>query len=221
MRTINDTAAAMLDRLELAGVHPTPADIVRINALAHDLESPPARQQLAKGTPIRAAQYWLWPLTIAASYWYEHTGRHLKDPTAALAYAMAHGHIDTLDTARWPEVRAWYRTISCTRAQLRLAIAEVLDQDRRENLPCKTASSRMPSRAEIVAAMLSTHGGTVEQWERHVAQSFIFDTLSILQAQAQAGEKTAEEVLKHKANVLLMLEVEAIEQRETQNGTQQ
>lgn len=219
MRRLNDTARAMLERLRAEGITPTASDIVRINALAHDLESPKMRRQLAKGRPVQLGHAWLWPLTLAATDWYLSTGDQCHDTEQALAYAMAHGHSEGLDTATPKNVKQWARRLRVTQRQLRVAVAEVLDQDDVEHLP--PATDKDPATyAQLVRIMTELHGGTIEQWERQVSQAYIFETIEILATQTNAGDQTAAQLMRHKANKVLMLAIEAIKTREDKRNGQ-
>ena len=98
-RKLSNQAEAELDELRRVGVKPTDADVVLINALCWEIESPQNRQTLSRGKPVQVGGAWLWPRTIAACAWFEDVGCSISDGTAALAYCMAHGR-DEIETAQ-------------------------------------------------------------------------------------------------------------------------
>lgn len=213
---LNNLARAELDDLRAAGIEPTDDEIIRINGLASEVLSPEARRCLSRGRPFPAGTAWLWPLTIAASAWFEDTGCNLRDPHAALGYAMAHGDDPALDTAGEAEVRAWFRRLRCRRAELDLAIAACIEQDEQGEIP-RREDDRIPTAGEISAVMVATVGGNPAMWERQCSITYVRAVLETLGEQQRAGSgKVAPAVAR--ATMALGMACERIKERGRKDG---
>ena len=85
-----DYAANEIAQLRSKGFALSDADVVEINALAHDvLAKGHYSERMARGRPVPCGGAWLWPQTLLASDWYDSIGCEIGDGRAALAYAMA------------------------------------------------------------------------------------------------------------------------------------
>ena len=209
--TLNDKAAAEIERLTALGCAVPPADVVRLNALAWAIETPEVRMRLARGTPVKCGTAWLWPLTLAAADWFQRSGCDMPDAQTALAFAMAHGDTEGIATADWPTVRAWKRSLRCTAGQLVEAVSQVLAQDDEPEIPKARTES---ARHSLTALLVAQCGGTVEQWERRVSLSFCVDALQASMAQDEAGgRKTPHNDPTMRAELAMLIAVEEIEKR--------
>lgn len=212
-RQLSSQAEAELDELRRIGVEVTDSDVVLINALCWEIESPSSRIELSRGKPIRCGNVWLWPRTIAACKWFDDVGCHLAGlEQIALAYCMAHGRGD-IELAGRAEVKAWGRQLKCTARELIAACGAVLAQDEIDELP-KSKTDKDTTIGELVAVMHSAHGGDVAMWERYVSLGYVLDMLTISAAQAQAeGGQSGASVIKQRANLALALALDKITKR--------
>lgn len=183
--TLNDLARAEIDDLRAAGLALTDDDIVLINALAADVLRPEVRRALSRGRPVECGGAWLWPLTISAADWFSDSGAEMPDPTAALAFAMAHGTAEDLHAADWKRVKAWFRRLRCRGGALALAIAEVIGQEEETEIPHRDTDQGLTP-GELSAAMMATAGGTPELWERQVSIGYVRAVLTAHNAQVKA-----------------------------------
>ena len=185
--TLNDIARAKIAELRDLGIELTDEDIVKINALSADVLTPDTRQALARGRPVECGGVWLWPLTIAASDWFNKVGCNLSNATAALAYAMAHGDDPELCKAQARAVWLWYIRLRVRGSALDLAIANVLEQDEETEIPHRPSEERGMSAGELSAAMVATVGGDPAMWERQMSVGFVRAILTTTAAQEKAG----------------------------------
>lgn len=212
---LNDLARSELDALRSSGVNPTDDDIVLINALAADVLAPDTRQALARGRPIECGGVWLWPLTIAASDWFNEVGCNLSNARAALAYAMAHGEDPELCKARQLTVWSWYIRIHARVEQLNLAIDYCLAQESETEIPHRPSEEHGMTAGELSAAMIATVGGDPAMWEHQMSVGFVRAILSTTAAQAKASG-VAPSVAR--ATMALGMACEKIKQRQAANG---
>jgi len=208
-RGLCDLARHKLAALRAAGCAVSDDDVVRLNALAWEIETPSNRRELSRGRPVAAGSYWLWPLTIAGAHWFESVGCALPMPDAALAYAMAHGR-DDIATHGWAEVKRWYHGLTCTHAELLLAIAEVEEQDARDPTPDRARGDMTLGR--LVAMMQAQHGGDAETWERYVSLGYVCDLIDTSVQQQSAGG--GGNVWRDRANYVFACACREIERRE-------
>ena len=212
---LSDLARAELEDLRAHGVEPTDDEIVEINALAREVETPAVREELARGRPFRAGDVWLWPFTLAAGDWFRRVGSDMGNPRAALAYALAHGG-DELDTVTEREIRDWFRLLKCRAAELDLAIAGCLEQDEEPDTPHRE-TDRGSTPGELSATMIATVGGDPAMWERQVSIGYLRAVLDTLAAQQQAGSgHVAPNVAR--ATMALGMAVERIKERGRKDG---
>jgi hypothetical protein len=200
-RELSNQAEAEIAQLRADGYAVSDADVVAINAICWEIESPENRQQLARGKPVSVGGVWLWPLTIAAAQWFDEIGCNYRAPEIALAYAMANGRGD-IELATEEQVETWGRKLKCTSAELTCAIAAIINQDESADSGTQTkAEDKRTSCGELVALMHLTHGGTPEMWERQVSIGYVFDLLNLAAQQHRADKKS--NVLKDRANYAL------------------
>lgn len=176
-----DQAAEEIAQLRAECIHVTDADVVELNDIALRLVAGEVGQDLARGRPVRCGNVTLWPLTLAGAAWYGSIGCRIGDGYAALAYAMAEGSTEAIDTATAREVRRWHRLVRATDAQLRAAVAEVHCQtDSPEDPPSRLKPE--PSRnglAELTARLQARIGGDAAFWERRCSLSYALRALEI------------------------------------------
>ena len=60
--TLADLARAEIDALAADGIACTPDDVVLLNAIALEIETPAHLQSLSRGTPVFVGGVALWPL---------------------------------------------------------------------------------------------------------------------------------------------------------------
>ncbi len=168
--------------LEADGITLTPEEIVRLNALAWDVESPGARMGLSRGVPVFVCGIPLWPLTIHAEDWYSRIGCRLKyyrDQRLALAFAMAHCYSDpdALDRAgQWTagaRVWNWARKLRCRRATLEEAISQVIQQDECEDQPPGDEDRQTMTAGDIALMLAAMTGRPAVEYERLMSVSAV------------------------------------------------
>ena len=213
-RKLSNQAEAEIDELRRIGVKVTDADVVLINALCWEIESPQNRQTLSRGKPVQVGDAWLWPRTIAACAWFEDVGCNISDGTAALAYCMAHGRED-IETAQESDVLKWFRQLKCTKDELVSACAFILSQEDSDELP-RDKDADSATLGQLVVVMHSVHGGDIAMWERYVSLPYVLDMLETANAQALAGNKDAPNPIKQKANLALAFALDNITKRDTE-----
>lgn len=212
-RQISDQAQAEIDELRRIGVKVSDADVVLINALCWEIESPSVRMELSRGKPIKVGGAWLWPRTISAIQWFQDVGCNIGDGLAALAYCMAHGRED-IELSNKKQVTEWYRALKCTRRELEAACSIILEQEEFDELP-PSKDSDSASLGVLVQKMQSIHGGDVAMWERYVSFPYVIDMLNLAAAQSQAeAGKSESDIIKSRANLALAYALHKIANRE-------
>ena len=221
---LSDIAADHIDALAAEGIACLPAEVVMLNALAWELETPRHRSLLARGVPVFAGRVALWPLTLAAEAWWHEAAKRAKggaDHMVLLGYAMAHArNQDALDAtpfdAAVKAAEKWCKGLRVRVKELSVAIDEVIAQD--EDLPrIKGPRDRQESgltAAQLVAILSASTGIKPDVWEREVAIGYLREQLRAVAAQQAAdggsGLKDSEMVA---ATRQLALYVEQIRQR--------
>jgi hypothetical protein len=210
-RELSDLAQAEIEQLRAEGYTLTDADVVRINALCWEIETPSARVSLARGTPVQLGAIWLWPFTCAGAHWFDAHGCNMPDPEAALAYALAHGRTE-IETATWGNVRKWRNALPVTRQEMLIATAECLRADAKDELPQSKNANTHTTAGQLAMMMQALHGGDIDQWERRVSIGYICDLLTTAAAQGAADGRKGE-VIKARANAVLCAAIDEIKQR--------
>ena len=196
---LNDMAQGKLDALAAEGIEPTPAEVVELNWLGWEVETPASRMLLSRGTPASVGGVTLWPFTIAGGDWFTRVGDTMPESLriAALGYAMAHGRGESGELALGGlqaerAIKAWYRSLHCTRAEYYEAVNQVLAQGEGDEMP-PPQPGREPQEAmsvgELSAFLTATNGGTPETWERMCSQTYCLGLLHIVVAQNAADGK--------------------------------
>jgi hypothetical protein len=191
---IAGNAEAEIAMLRADGIEPTPAEIVKINALAWQIESPHLRLSTARGIPVPVGGAWLWPLTIAAMAWYEDVGAQFatyQSQRHALAYAMSHGYDESLATLRGPDARRavgrWASRLRCRKEALDVAMAQVLAQGETEGDAPPLQGNPDIQLSDIAAGISALTGMAPEHIERRMSFSYAVRLLNAaIVAQSQA-----------------------------------
>jgi hypothetical protein len=187
-RKLSSQAEAEIDYLRSQGVKLSDSDIIAINALCWEIERPSRRVSLARGKPIKCGNVWLWPLTIHSASWFSDIGAEMSCSEIALAYAMAHRD-DDLFTVEEKQIKEWFKTIRATMDELRCAMAVIIDQSKRDDMPVKKGHGI--TIAQLAQIMVDNHGGTFEMWERQCSIDYIFNFLDTTNKQDEAEHKRA------------------------------
>jgi hypothetical protein len=192
---LSGLAEAELDTLRADGVDLTPADVVQINALAWEVESPESRRLLSRGVPVFVGGVTLWPLTLYAEEWKDRVAKKLPASwrTVGLAYAMAHGHTDdALNIDGWQALKAvkrWHKKLRCKNSELHVAMHQILSQDKGGELPPDNGDGKALTIGELSSLLAATAGATPEFWERRCSVSYCFSVLSAIARQNAADGK--------------------------------
>ena len=215
---LNQLAAEELAVLRREGVEVTDADVVLLNSLGWDVESPFARRELSRGTPVLLCEsVYLWPLTIHASAWMESVGERLapckmdilRHPVLsrdvnllALGYAMAHcysdcGELDKDGVEASRAVIAWASKLKVTAEGLHDAIGQVIAKQRTAELPPVENAPPPQSHGEVSIYLAAKCGATPEYWERKCSSTYAAGLYGQIVAQDRAdGGKENREVIQ-------------------------
>ena len=137
---LSDLANAEIDGLIAQGITPTTEDVIRINALAGNVENPDTRLALSKGVPVTVGGAVLWPMTLQAYDWMcrsQNSVRTVKDDLFVTAYAMAHCYAEgdrygAVGIEGAKVARRWAKGLRCRPDALTVAIAQIIRQDETE-----------------------------------------------------------------------------------------
>jgi len=193
--TLCDLARAEIESLVGEGIACTPDEVLRIQWLAQQVETPAARMALARGNPVHVGGAVLWPLTMAADQWWRAAAPYAttnKEKIAVAAYAMAHCRamdgLEAVSPDRAVSVAGrWMKGLHCRPEEVVEAVALVQDQDAAEpdiNDPKRQHSETRTS--ELVALLCALVGGPPDVWERQVAIGYIRQQLEASCAQIAA-----------------------------------
>lgn len=209
--TLNHLAEAEIERLRENGVELTPAEIVKLNSLGWDVQTPETRRHLSRGVPVEVAGVYLWPLSLYAQDWFDRVGSRMRGEIAqgyALAYAMAYGRAEgeplaISGRAARKTVKRWGKKLKCTYGEMAVAMEQVLTQEEESELPPdKTASGGM-SFGEFSAFLASACGGDPDFWERRCSSGYTHAVLTALAKQNDAdGKSTAGDARIHAERAL-------------------
>lgn len=191
-----DGARAEIDGLVGEGYSLTPDEIVHINALAWQVETPETRRQLSRGSPVPVGGVTLWPLTLAASCWYDDVGCTLRPKwlrTIALGYAMAHCYdgadLPASGSAAAVAVLRFFHSLRCRTKELTLAMSEILAQDSEGEQPPDPSEPRGMGRGELSMHLATATGVSPDFWERRCSQSYVFETCAVIETQNREAGK--------------------------------
>ena len=221
---LSGLAEAEIEALEADGYRLTAAEIVRLNALAWNVETPESRRLLSRGLPVFVGGATLWPLTLAAEDWLDRVGRKLRPKwlrTSALAYAMAHGRddggLDLDGITAAIKIGLWQRRLRCTWGELNVAMSQIIGQDSGLDLPPDTGAGKPLKLGEFSAELAAAAGGTPDFWETRCSRSYCFSVLSAIARQNAAdGKPLADDRIR--AERALGWAVELIRRRGVSNG---
>jgi hypothetical protein len=197
--TLCDLAAAEIDALANDGVAVTPRDVVLLNAIGHEIESPPLRMALARGAPLAVGGVTLWPLTLAGADWFR---RHceaftgIRRQTQALAFAMANGGEPLPEAGVVAVVASWAGRLTCRQEEVEEAIRQVRAQDETIEQHCAPESGKKSPAAsgELSLIVAALAGGRPEWWERQCSISYVVALIVRLLAQAEHGKAPNEKL---------------------------
>jgi hypothetical protein len=211
-RKLSSQAEAEIEALRNEGVILSDSDIISINALCWEIESPSKRVSLAKGKPIKCGNVWLWPLTIHSSAWFSDVACDWQCSEVALAYAMAHRD-NELFTVSEQDVLTWFKTIQATIEELRVCMAYIIDQSKRDSLPVKKGDGITVQ--QLAQLMVANHGGTFEMWERQCSIEYVFD---FLDTACKQDEAEARKTHVQKATMILGRFTQSLSRKHKANG---
>jgi hypothetical protein len=218
---LSDLADAEISVLTAGGYEVTPQDVVRINALAWNVEEPDTRLALSRGVPVEVGGAVLWPLTIEAYEWHRRVCGSMKTEwldRMALAYAMAHGYSDgneleTGGAAAVARVAAWGVLLKCRMNTVIEGMAQVIKQDETE-AGIVSESDTTLSMGDLSANLSAVAGRPAEEIEKRMAMNHAIRILHYtLQAQEQAEGSTAKGSAYIKAEQSLGLYILEIKER--------
>ncbi len=225
---LSDHAAARIDQLRDEGIDLTPAEIVRINALGWNVETPDTRLTLSRGIPVEVGGAVLWPMTMRAYDWHRRIGCRL--PTVwlrevATAYAMAHAYsegpeLDRGGVAAAAAVTAWGLRLRCRMDALIEAMAQIIQQDEGEPVP-PNPDGKPLGIGDISASISAQTGQTPAQVEREMSMSHAIHILhATMEAQQRVdGGKSGGSEAYIRANVAMAVYLNEIrESRKADNG---
>ena len=219
---LSSLAEAELDELVAQGVKLTAADIIEINALGWAVESPESRLLLARGIPVYAGGVPLWPLTMQAADWFSRVGLSMKNPDAAMGYAMAHCYSEwdelyQTGAKAWKAVKAWYKGLHCTNTELLTAMHMVINQEERVHNPIGP-NDKLMTPGEFSAFVASTCGGTPDFWERRCAVGYCHAMLVTIAAQNRADGKPFAGDPRMEAERAMGIKIEELKKAAVTNG---
>lgn len=192
---LNDQAAQAIAQLARDGIAVSPLEIIQLNWLGWQVQSPSSRMQMARGRPVAVGGVTLWPLTIAAYEWMQTVSAELPARLVpfATAYAMVYGRsdcgeMDLCGGAAVKAVRGFRRALRCTFAELNEAMQQISAQSETDEQPPRKvehAGGQEMTTGDICAFLKSSCGGTHELWERLCSMSHALGMMRLVIAQAQ------------------------------------
>lgn len=190
-----DLASAEIESLAGEGITCTPEEVLRIQWLAQQAETPAARLALSRGTPAHVGGAVLWPLTMAAEAWMQEALQQTcnkRERFFVIAFAMAHARTQTALDAIPPagagkHASKWAKRLQCREDELACAVNIVMEQD--DNGPVVDDPKKRDSQTsggDIVAHLVATAGGSPDMWEQQVAIGYIRQQMAACVAQQSA-----------------------------------
>ena len=188
---LSDIAKGEIDLLISDGLTLSPEEIVRINALAWNIESPDARLALSRGFPVPVGGVTLWPMTLEAYDWLCRNLEHcdtVKDENFLTAYAMAHCYDGPLPYRGCDSIkiaRSWARRLRCRAAELIEAMSQIIQQE--ENFAgVEDENAVSVGMGDLSASIAAMTGQPTESIERGMSMNH---ALRILHYTMQAQER--------------------------------
>jgi len=223
---ISGLAEAEIEALTAEGIEVTPADIVEINALSLDVESPQNRVDMARGTPVFAGDTPLWPMTMQAGEWVLRvggsmfTGRLKND---AISYAMAHcykdgNHFDISGLKAAWTITKFINGLKCTHDMLLIATAEVINQSEAPEMPPDENSKDGLTLGELSCFLASISNESADFWERRCSIEYACNALNTIVQQNNADNRPSDSDPRIQAEQALGWCIEKIRQRAADNG---
>jgi hypothetical protein len=224
---LSEIADARIDELQAEGLALTPAEIVRINALCWNLESPEMRLHLSKGLPVSVGGVTLWPFTLRSYHWHRQVARSMPTTwhgNVALAYAFAHGYSDGSELDAYgmravAAVTAWGVRLRCRMDTLIEAMSQIIQQDEYPS-GVENPDSKPCGIGDIAAQIASHTGQRVEDIERAMSMNHALKLLHYTirtQEQAIGGKpQMSQEAIR--ATQALELYIEEIRKERITNG---
>ena len=218
---LSDLADAEIAMLKAAGITPTPAEVVRLNALAWNVEEPDTRLALSRGDPIMVGGVVLWPLTLRAYDWHRRVCNVMKTEwlsTVALAYAMAHGYSDGREmecsgVLAVAKVAAWGVGIRCRINTLTEAMAQIIQQDETEEGVTEESDTTL-SMGDLSANLSALTGRPADEIESRMSMNHAIRILHYtMQAQERADGGAGKGAAYLKAEQSLGLYIQQIKER--------
>jgi hypothetical protein len=227
-------AEAAMDELTAEGYTLTRSDIVMLNALGWNVETPEHRRLMSRGVPVSVGGAWLWPLTFVSGDWYRRAGCKMAGGVFggtliscdymqifALAYAMAKGRSRVFGMIEcgnaWSMVASWGMSLSVRHDELVEAISQVLAQDQEAEEPPNKNAKPMSAGAAS-AFLVAQGGGTPDMWERLTSVGYISTMFNAVLQQAQAEGGKGHDPAFLKANKAFGWYCERIRKRGKTNG---
>ena len=219
---LSNLAEAEVEALEAEGIRLTAQDVLRINALACRVETPQAALALSRGVPVLVGGAYLWPLTLAASDWFQRVGGQLKGvrlQTLALSYAMAHGREQMPEDSKQAldAVEAWAKRLTCRHSEIIEGIKQIITQEEQPD----TGDDGNPASAGEISVMLAAMTKTDPAiWERQCTLTYALAMLETIVAQNAADGKSTKHDPRIRAERALGLAIAQIRKRHkvTANG---
>jgi len=222
--TVSDVAAAEIAALREQGVNLSPGEIVLLNALGHEIETPENVATLARGCPVPVGGVVLWPFTLRGNDWFRRWSGagNIHWQTFALAYALAHGRDELPEADVSKAVTAWANKLSCTRQELVEAISAAVEQDETiegvAGILDHPTGKRETNAGDISMTVAALAGGDPEMWERQCSIGYVLRLIETILAQNRADEKTARHDRKLRILRVIAQVVERIKKRASANG---
>jgi len=158
---------------------------------------------------------YLWPLTLAASDWFQRVGgmlRGVRLQTLALSYAMAHGREQMPEDqgAARVAIEAWAKRLTCRHSEIIEGIRQIIAQDEQID----TGENGKPASAGEISVMLAAMTKTAPDiWERQCTLTYALAMLETIVAQNAADGKSTKHDPRIRAERALGLAIKQIRER--------
>ena len=213
-----DLARVELDALAADGISFTPDDVMQLHCIAAEIETPESRMALARGAPVFVGRAVLWPLTMAATAWWERAcagTRRERRHGLLLAFAMSHCRqqdaLDAIPPERaYKAAEAWTKRLAARPSEIWEAVRQVQAQDDADDgvVDPKEQASGMTG-ASLTAFLVAACGGDPAMWERQVSISYVRTQIRAVHAQQMAeygGATAAHDVVRGTRRIGLAVE---------------